>query len=138
MQPPAVLSPVTPLNSMPAATASEKPTRDGALPSSPAIPEAMSVTAAPIVGLSQMPPTIEPTPEQWAHLLAIRSRLSPREAAIVEAVVIRMTPEMRARWLAELTMLSLDEAAEVVRSQIPKPPLKPRRSGTGATDEGEG
>jgi hypothetical protein len=68
-------------------------------------------------------PTVEPTPEQWAHLLAIRSRLSPREAAIVEAGVLRMTPEMRARWLAELTSLSLDEAAEVAS---PHPELLPR------------
>lgn len=81
---------------------------------------------------------MEPTPEQWAHLLAIRSRLSPREAAIVEAVVLRMTPEMRARWLAELTVLSLEEAAEVVRAQIPKPPPKPRGTRISATYEGEG
>lgn len=89
-------------------------------------------------GPSSSTPTTEPTPEQWAHLLAIRSRLSPREAAIVEAVVLRMTPEMRARWLAELTVLSLEEAAEVVRSQIPKPPPKARGTRIRAADEGEG
>jgi hypothetical protein len=67
-------------------------------------------------------PAGEPTPEQWAHLLAIRAQLSPREAAIAETVVMRMAPEMRVQWLAELSLLGVDGAAEVVRSMIPKPP----------------
>jgi hypothetical protein len=123
--------------SAPAATASENRRCDGAAPSTLAIASTMPASTAQTVGLSQVPPTVEPTPEQWAHLLAIRSRLSPREAAVVEVVVLRMTPEMRAQWLAELTLLSLEEAAEVLRSQIPKTPPKPRGTRIRATDEGE-
>jgi hypothetical protein len=76
-------------------------------------------------GARNAPPSIEPTPEQWAHLLAIRDRLSPREAAIVDTVVVRMAPEDRAQWLAELSVLSVDHAADVVRSMIPKAPPRP-------------
>jgi hypothetical protein len=61
-----------------------------------------------------------PTPEQWAHLFAIQAQLSPREAAIAKSVVTRMTPEMRAQWLAELSVLSVDQAADVVRALIAK------------------
>lgn len=49
-----------------------------------------------------------------------------------------MAPERRAQWLAELSVLSLDEAAEVVRSQLPKTPPKPRPAKNGATDGGKG
>lgn len=72
-----------------------------------------------------------PTPEQWVHLLAIREKLSPREAGIAEAVVTRMTPDLRAQWLAELSALSVDQAVEIVRSMIPKP------AGTPASSPGE-
>jgi hypothetical protein len=61
-----------------------------------------------------------PTPEQWAHLYAFQAQLSPREAAIAKSVVTRMTPEMRAQWLAELSVLSVDQAADVVRALIAK------------------
>jgi len=71
------------------------------------------------------PPVVDPTPEQWSHLLAIRARLAPKEAAIAELVVTRMSPEMRAQWLAELSVLTVDQAADVVRSMIPKPAPKP-------------
>jgi len=83
------------------------------------------------------PPGIEPTPQQWAHLFAIRARLSPREAAITETVAVRMPLEMRAQWLAELSMLSVDEAVEAVRSMIPKAPPKPPAARNGAKDRGK-
>lgn len=68
-----------------------------------------------------------PTPEQIAHLFAIRAKLTPREAAIADAVVLRMSADVQAQWLAELSALGVDEAVEVVRSMIPKlrsPPAK--------------
>jgi hypothetical protein len=46
--------------------------------------------------------------------------LTPREIAIVEAVITRMSPEMRGRWLAELSALSIDHAVDFVRYMIPK------------------
>ena len=49
-----------------------------------------------------------------------------------------MTPEMRAQWLAALSVLSLDEAAEVVRSQLPGTSPKTRPTRNGATDGGKG
>ena len=61
-----------------------------------------------------------PPPDQLAHLLAIRARLNPREAAIADAVVVRMAPDVQAQWLAELSALTVDQAVEVVRSMIPK------------------
>ena len=70
-----------------------------------------------------------PTPEQVAHLLAIRSQLMPREAAIADAVVLRMSPEMRAQWLGELSAMSVDQAVEIVRSMIPKPQPPPTKDG---------
>jgi len=56
--------------------------------------------------------------------MAIQARMSPREAAIAKTVALRMTPEMRAQWLAELSMLSVDQAVELVRSMIPAPGSK--------------
>jgi hypothetical protein len=133
---PAPAGPVASSSSL-TATAHENPTCNGATLSTSAITSSMPASTALTDCAPSVAPTIEPTPEQWAHLLAIRSRLSPREAAVVEAVVLRMTPEMRAQWLAELTLLSLEEAAEVLRSQIPKTPPKPRGTRIRATEEGE-
>jgi hypothetical protein len=60
----------------------------------------------------------EPTLEQRAQWLAIRDHLSPREAMIGDAVIARMTPELRAQWLAELSALTVAQAADVVRSLV--------------------
>lgn len=88
-------------------------------------------------GPRNAPPGIEPTPEQWAHMFAIRARLSPREVAIVETVILRMAPETRAQWLAELSALSVDEAAKIVRSMIPKAPPGPLSARNGGKDHGK-
>ena len=89
-------------------------------------------------GPRNAPPTVERTPEQWAHWLAIRARLSPREAAIADIAVTRMTPEMRAQWLAELAVLGVDHAAEIVRSIIPKAPPRPPPAADSAKDDANG
>ncbi len=94
---------------------------------STALVSADPVGVAQIEGPRNAPPVIEPTAEQWAHLYAIRAQLSPREATIASTVVVRMAPELRAQWLAELSALSVEQAAEVVRSMIPKPAPKQAR-----------
>lgn len=48
-----------------------------------------------------------------------------------------MSPEMRAQWLAELSALSVDQAADVVRSLVPKPPPKAPPAKNGATNDGK-
>ena len=107
-----------------------------------AAPHAALVSVAPAeAGQLDAPrnalPALEPTPEQWAHLYAIRARLSPREAAIAQAVVVRMPAELRAQWLAELSMLCVEEATEVVRSMIPKSPPKQARARKASEDDGQ-
>ncbi len=63
-----------------------------------------------------------PTPVQAAHLLAIHARLSPDEKRVSQLVVRRMTPQIRADWLAEVSGLTVDQAVELVRSMIPTRP----------------
>jgi hypothetical protein len=78
-----------PTSSTPSAAAtSEIPPHDGTAPITPVIADAMPAGAAQIDGPRNAPPTLEPTPEQWAHLFAVRSRLSPRESTIVDTVVV--------------------------------------------------
>ena len=107
----------------------------------PAAPVTALVSAAPaeaaqLDGPRNAAPVVEPTVEQWAHLFAIRARLSPREATIANTVVARMPPELRAQWLAELSALSVDEAAEIVRSLIPKTAPTQARSHKGPRGDG--
>jgi len=135
---PAARAFATPTSSMPAAVAtSEGPTVDSAAPNATAI---TGGDTAQTGGQRNAPPTIEPTPEQWEHLLAIRAQLSPREAAIAETVITRMAPEVRAQWLAELSAISVDQAVDFVRSMIPKAPPKPpaARNAKGNGQDGEG
>ena len=115
----------------PAPPASPPAPAPAAAPSPAPAPAPSSVAAgvspaAPTTATPEAVPASEvrnaaPSPEQWAHLLAIREKLSPREAAIAEAVVMKMPPDVRAQWLAELSALSVDQAAEIVRSMIPAP-----------------
>jgi hypothetical protein len=59
-----------------------------------------------------------PTPEQWTHLYMIQTRLSPQETALAERVLTRMSAEMLAQWLAELSTLSVDDAVQKIRSVL--------------------
>jgi len=67
-----------------------------------------------------------PTPEQWTHLYMIRARLLPKEAAVAENAITRMSPDVLARWLAELSALSVDDAVRTIRSMISQ--LRPPRA----------
>ena len=60
----------------------------------------------------------EPTPAQWQHLYEIRERLSPKERAIAENAMMRMTSELLVQWLAELSALPVDDAVRAIRSMI--------------------
>lgn len=70
-----------------------------------------------------------PTPAQWQHLYEVREGLSPKERAIAENAITRMTPELLAQWLAELSALSVDDAVRMIRSMIAK--LRPTRGTEG-------
>ena len=90
-----------------------------------AAPGAASTSAAP-QPRNALP---EPTAEQVAHLLQVRERLSPKERAIAENAISRMTPDMLVQWLAELSAMSVDEAARTIRQMIDT--LPGSRSGGG-------
>lgn len=61
---------------------------------------------------------IAPTPEQFAHLFAVRERLTPSEQALVEHVIKRMPPELLMKYLGTLSTLSIDDATTFIRSLI--------------------
>ena len=48
----------------------------------------------------------------------------PEEAALAKTVVLHMTPEMRAQWLAELSRLSVEQAVDLARSMLAKATTK--------------
>ena len=54
------------------------------------------------------------------HLLAIYAELLPAEKRIVQLVVARMSPDVRAQWLGELSRLTVEQAVALVRSMIPQ------------------
>ncbi len=72
---------------------------------------ALATDATPIA-----PPM--PTREQFAHLSAIRARLSPAEQAIAQNTISRMEPPMLADWLAALSAMSVDEATALIRRMV--------------------
>ena len=72
---------------------------------------------------------VAPTGEQIAHLLRIRAVLTPREVAIVDGVIARMDQPTRAWWLAELSAMNVDQAAERVQSLIPAASKKAAAAG---------
>jgi hypothetical protein len=59
-----------------------------------------------------------PTPEQLAHLFAVRERLSPSEQALVEHVIKRMSPELLMQYLGTLSTMPIDDATTFIRSLI--------------------
>ncbi len=62
--------------------------------------------------------TPTPSPEQLAHLFAIRERLSPKERAIAENAIARMAPGTLVQWLAELSAMSVEEATTTIRTMV--------------------
>jgi hypothetical protein len=106
----------------PAAPAAPTPT-----PAPAAAPPAADATAAPASDLRNAapPPPAAPTPEQIQHLFAVRAKLTDAEQRVVMAAIPRMDPTARAEWMATVCALSVDDAAELVRSMMP--PLRTKK-----------
>jgi hypothetical protein len=88
----------------------------GAAPTTIAAPSPAATTAAP----QSAPPAAmaAPTPAQFAHLYAIRERLSPDERAYAEGVIARMSPVTLAQWLCGLSAMSIDDATTAIRTTM--------------------
>jgi hypothetical protein len=80
------------------------------------LPTATSADSAEALEPSTTP--IAPTPEQFAHLFAVRERLSASEQALVEHVIKRMPPELLMQYLGTLSTMSIDDATTFIRSLI--------------------
>ena len=106
----------------PGASAAPTPT-----PAPAAATPAADATAAPASDLRNgaPPPPAAPTPEQIQHLFAVRAKLTDAEQRVVMAAIPRMDPTARAEWMATVCALSVDDAAELVRSMMP--PLRTKK-----------
>lgn len=107
---------------------------------SPLTPAPEPVAARAVApSAAQAPPTTEP-PGPWAHWLAIRARLSPHEVAVADMALGIVKPEMHAEWLAAMSVLGVDQAADLVRSIIPDipeaPPGPPHAANSSRSDGG--
>jgi hypothetical protein len=99
-------------------------------------PEPVAARAG-VPSVAHAPPTPEPTPEPWAHWLAIRARLSPFEVAVADMTLGVVKPELQAEWLAGMSVLSVDQAVDLVRSMIPEaPPESPHTANSSRSDGG--
>ena len=65
--------------------------------------------------------------EQTRHLIAVKSKLSPDERAVLMAALPNMEPAQCLTLVAELCALPVEQAVEAVRSLMP--PLRPRSRG---------
>jgi hypothetical protein len=105
-----------------------RPRRTHAHAAPAAAPPAADATAAPAADLrngAASPPPAAPTPEQIQHLFAVRAKLTDAEQRVVMAAIPRMDPTARAEWMATVCALSVDDAAELVRSMMP--PLRTKK-----------
>jgi len=81
-------------------------------------------------------PPAEPPPEPWEHWLAIRARLSRFEASVVDTTLGVVKPEWHAEWLTAMSVLSIDQAVDLVRSMIHKAPQRPPTTADSAASDG--
>jgi hypothetical protein len=119
-------APSTPPPPAPAPT----PGPAAAATAAPITPEPSAATASPATAPAATAPTTSEEPPrntgpaitatQIAHLTAIQARLTPQEVRVIQAAALRMTPQVRAEWLAELATRSVDDAIALVRSMLPK------------------
>jgi hypothetical protein len=65
-----------------------------------------------------------PTPEQLAHLYAVRDCLAPKERAIAERAIARMDPPLLVHWLTELSSMSVADATSKIRGLIAQIPTR--------------
>jgi hypothetical protein len=149
---PAAVVPATDSSGVPAEitvepeeAAGESASDDSAVPGTHVAPQVSSPVAS-VNGTTSLPPPstgsmdvgaepmrnahAAPTPEQLSHLFAVRARLSPKERAIAENALARMDAATRAHWLAELSGMSVEDAAAMIRDmveQLPRPRGNERR-----------
>lgn len=62
--------------------------------------------------------TPELTPQAMAHFVAIQQRLSPEEAALAQAVAQELSAAEINAWIAQLSSLSVDAGADLIRKTI--------------------
>jgi hypothetical protein len=74
-----------------------------------------------------------PTPAQMSHITAVQAQLTPAERKIAMTVAMRMPPEARAQWFASLCSRSVDEAAALIRSNLPATARQPESPPTPAS-----
>jgi hypothetical protein len=86
-------------------------------PTSPASDEQLETEPTNTADVATTPTPV-PTPAQMAHLVAIREQLDPKERAIAEAAIKKMTPEQLAHWLEELSAQSVEDATTTIRDLI--------------------
>lgn len=103
------------------------------------VPEPVAAcTGAPSAAHAAPPaePPAEPPLEPWEHWLAIRARLSPQEIAVVDMALGIVKPELHAEWLAGMSVLGVDQAADLVRSMISEAPPEPHAANSSNSDGG--
>ena len=81
----------------------------------PAGNDSATVTEASAETATATPPIAT---EQFAHLVAVRERLTSKEQALVEHVIKRMPPAVLMQYLGTLSSMSTDDATTFVRSLI--------------------
>lgn len=80
---------------------------------------AVAQTASnPLVSSTPSAGPVEPTQEQFAHLLAIYQRLSPAERAVAQRAVAQMNVATRSRWIAALSAKPIEEATADIRGVL--------------------
>jgi len=62
--------------------------------------------------------------------------MSPFEVAVVDMTLSVVKPELRAEWLAGMSVLDVDQAADLVRSMIREAPQKPPTAANSSGSDG--
>ena len=107
---------VKPAHGVPAAVAAFTPRN--AAEGAPAQVAAQSAPTASSAPPAPSPAAPSVSLEMQAHLLAIQSKLTPKETSYVQGVAATLGAAEVAAWLAELASLPVDEAVAVVRGHI--------------------
>jgi hypothetical protein len=127
----------------PAASTTEVPADAGDTTGGPTTPREPDITTADVMsapstalapvtheddaGTAALRNTATPTPEQWQHLFAIRHRLSDEERSKAETLIALLGPDVRAQFLAELSVLSVDDAVRALRTTMRRLAVTTRR-----------
>jgi hypothetical protein len=115
-----------PTNATPPSAPSAPPPPTAA-PSSAVPPPATATPASSAASRATPARNVDltPTPAQMSHITAVQAQLTPAERKIAMTVAMRMVPEARAQWFASLCSRSVDEAAALIRSNLPASARQP-------------